>query len=75
MTQTRFTLTVPIKDVIHRHSRHCVSGFGDSAVWEERSLGWFVHFDGSHELLYFGDERPEFEKGDLVKITFEKVNQ
>lgn len=35
--------------------------------------GWWVHFEGSRESLFFDGDKP-FEKGDKVKITFEKVD-
>lgn len=40
-----------------------------------QSLGWFVHFEGSWESLYFGDVKPNFDKGDAVKITFERLEK
>jgi len=35
-------------------------------------LGWFVHFEGSHESLYFGEEKPEAQVGDTatIRISF-----
>lgn len=38
------------------------------------SFGWFVRFEGSHESIHMGMEKPEFGKGDHVKITFEKIS-
>lgn len=35
--------------------------------------GWWVHFDGSRESIFFNGEKP-YEVGDRVKITFEKVS-
>lgn len=33
------------------------------------SVGWFVHFDGSYESLFVGDEKPRgLEIGDEVDI-------
>lgn len=49
-----------------------VSGVGERAVFQEESKGWFVHFGGSHEKMNFGAEKPDFNVGDSVKITFEK---
>jgi hypothetical protein len=34
---------------------------------------WFVHFDGSHESICLGRERPNFNPGNIVKITFERT--
>jgi hypothetical protein len=33
----------------------------------------FVHFVGSHESIYLGTEL-DLEEGDLIKISFERVN-
>lgn len=37
-------------------------------------IGWFVLFNGSRERLFFGTEEPSFNKGDKVKITFERID-
>ena len=44
--------------------------------WKQdiRDLGWFVLFDGSHEKMHFGSEKPHLEVGDKIKITIEKLN-
>lgn len=77
--KVRWVITsVEVKDVIDRKLRRCVGGFGDNAKWEYESLGWYVHFDGSNELMFFGPakgEAPPFAKGDKVKISFEKINE
>jgi hypothetical protein len=31
----------------------------DKAILTYQKLGWFVHFEGSYESLYVGDEKPE----------------
>lgn len=33
---------------------------------------FYVHFAGSRESIGLGDEPPEFEVGDRIKITFTK---
>lgn len=42
---------------------------------KEPKVGWFVHFEGSWESIFLGEEKPAFEPGDTVKITFEKSNK
>lgn len=42
-------------------------------ITEMQSLGWFIKFEGSHESVHFGGDKPPFNLGDKVKITFEKV--
>lgn len=37
-----------------------------------KSTGWWVHFEGSRELICFGPDKPNFVVGDEVKISFEK---
>ena len=49
------------------------SGLGDKAVFEDASQGWYMHLNGSHEMLYIGDIKPEIEPGDLVKIVVHKI--
>lgn len=36
------------------------------------SPDWWVHFEGSREALSFGFDKPEWEVGDKVHITFMK---
>lgn len=45
---------------------------GDDIIVEKADRGWFIHFEGSRELIFFGMEQPRLAKGDIVKITFEK---
>jgi hypothetical protein len=42
------------------------------ALGKEPDVEWWVNFEGSWESLCFGKSKP-FDKGDNVKITFEKV--
>ena len=41
---------------------------------EKVGLGYFVHFLGSHELIYVGEDVPDMRVGDKVRITMEKVD-
>jgi hypothetical protein len=40
----------------------------------ESPQGWFVHFAGSHESVFLGPEKLDFNVGDKVKITFERTS-
>ncbi len=42
--------------------------------WLNQPDGWFVHFEGSRESLNFGIERPQWEVGQQIKITFEGLD-
>jgi len=46
---------------------------GDEVVTEKVNRGWFVHFEGSRELIFFGMEKPQLDRGDKIKITFERM--
>jgi len=44
-----------------------------SIKWlDDHPEGWFVHFEGSRESLNFGLERPVWEVGDVIEISFHK---
>lgn len=51
-----------------------VDGVGEEARFIDQSCGWFASFEGSYEALHFGDTKPTFDVGNLVKITFEKID-
>lgn len=36
--------------------------------------GWWVHFEGSRESIFFNGKTQPYKPGDRVKITFEKVS-
>ena len=42
-------------------------------LFEVKDQGWFVLFDGSHESLFLGAEKPPLAISDCVRITIEKV--
>lgn len=66
-----YSKVVSIKE---RFMNQHVSGFGDNAIFNIISLGWYVHFEGSYESLNFGNERPPFKEGDTIRISFEKLD-
>jgi predicted RNA-binding protein (virulence factor B family) len=40
-----------------------------ATIQQTKSAGWFVHFEGSYESLFMGDERPvDLEPGTEVDI-------
>ena len=50
-----------------------IGGVGKDATFQTKSHGWFLYLEGSYEAIHMGAEKPEFNPGDRVKITFEKV--
>lgn len=55
-----------------RKERVYLTGSGDKAEFTEVSLGWYASFKGSYEALHFGSEKPWFDIGDKIKITFQR---
>lgn len=60
----------PTQAEMKKHDRYVI--FTAVKRMEELAGGWWVQFDGSWESLYFGDEKPPFHVGNIIKITFEK---
>lgn len=65
--QTKVTAVREIKEKIH------TKGVGKDAEFEEVSLGWFLHLDGSRELIHVGPDKPELKAGDPIRITIEAL--
>ena len=47
-------------------------GVGDKAVFSKVSRGWYATFADSKESLYFGTEKPWFNVGDRIKVSFQR---
>lgn len=71
---TRYVINSKVSAIQEEFDQKYISGFGDSAVFEKRSKGWFVFLEGSYEKLHLGTEKPDWKKGDKIRITMEKVN-
>lgn len=41
---------------------------------EEKSIGWFIHLEGSREALFLSMTKPEINKGDTVKVSIEVLS-
>lgn len=63
---------VPVMRVEERQHTHYVQGHGESAVFHNVSLGFFLILFGSYEALYVGNEPPDIKIGDTVTITITK---
>lgn len=68
-----FVTQTSVATLEERKERVYISGIGDNAVFEEKSLGWFVWLKGSYESLHLGMENPGWKVGDQVKITIERM--
>lgn len=68
-----YTVQARIKNLEEKFGRQWVGGIGKDAVYVNVSRGWFINFEGSFESLYFGPDKPHWQEGDEIKITFAKV--
>lgn len=68
----RYVVQSKVVGVRELKSKQYLSGVGAAATFAEHSLGWYLYLEGSYEAIHMGAERPEFEPGDRVKISFEK---
>lgn len=68
-----YTIQSRVVRVFEHIEKQHVNGIGKDATFSEVSRGWFIAFEGSYEALFFDDTKPDFEEGDLVKITFAHV--
>lgn len=67
-----YRVVTQVVEVKEHFQKVWVSGFGEGAIFEEKSLGWFIWFKGSYEALYLGDKEPPFKSGDTVSIILRK---
>ena len=71
--KTRYVIETTVLGVLE-HTRRVWKGFaGREAQFDYESLGWFVHFNGSHEMLGLGPDKPDVAMGDKVRITIERI--
>lgn len=73
-TRMRYIINSTVRGVTEEFYEKYISGFGDSAVFERTSKGWFIFLSGSYEKLHLGFDKPDIKVGDKVKITIEKVS-
>lgn len=73
--ETKIVIDTTIISLEERHRDRWVTGVGPDALFKSYTLGWFVVFQGSREALYVGETKPAWQRGDQVKIIFEKVSK
>lgn len=67
-----FKLYTKVESVNEVVEKEYVSGSGADAVFNNVSRGWFVAFEGSHESLFLGMEKPGLVVGDEVEVNIRK---
>lgn len=69
-----YTILATVATVHEEFGSKYIGGAGEDCVFKRYSLGWYVTFSGSHEALFFGHTKPNFNPGDKVKIIFERTD-
>jgi hypothetical protein len=69
----RYIIYTSVAKIEERFQNVHVGGTGKDALFADISKGWFALFRGSWESLYLGRERPNLLVGDVVRITFERI--
>jgi hypothetical protein len=71
--KTIYILHSTVVEVREHFKTIYIEGISKDAIFKNQSFGWYVLFEGSGECLYFGESQPDLNKGDKVKITFERI--
>lgn len=69
-----YTIKTKVQHIEERFKDVYVSGVGKDAIFSKSCMGWFIGFEGSHELLHMGYDRPQLWIGDTVEITIRKTH-
>lgn len=71
-TRTKYILETTILGLEEKFENKYVSGAKDNAVFDARSLGWWVTCRGIPDWIFLDDEKPELGVGDKIVLTLEK---
>lgn len=69
----KYIIETMVTGLLNKSKKKYVSGIGKNAVFDDEPLGWFLHLEGSHEVIFMGIEKPELKDGDKIRITIEKA--
>lgn len=69
----RIVVYTTINKLERKTERIYVRGFGDTAEFTNRDMGWFMHLTGSKEWIHIGFDDPGFKPGQKLKVTFEVI--
>ncbi len=68
----KFVIYSRVVSIQHRFRDQWVRGNGANAVFEKVDMGFYMHLEGSHEVIFMGMEKPQYQPNDHMKITIEK---
>lgn len=69
----RYAIDDVAASVEERQERVYRSGYGPEAVFDARSLGWFVVLQNTKLAINVGAEPPDIRQGDFVRLTLESA--
>lgn len=65
-----------VSRIEERHQRVYVSGYGDTALFDNESLGWFAVFLENNLAIKVGlpnEPPPDLKSGDQIRMTLERT--
>jgi hypothetical protein len=73
---TKYLYRFQTKILKVEHIEHTVRAYQDpndshNPIVEKEDRGWFILFEGSHEMIYVGMECPEIKPGQHAIVTIE----
>jgi hypothetical protein len=73
---TKYLFKFKTKILKIEHVEHTIRAYQDpndphNPIVEKEDLGWFILFEGSHEMIHMGMECPEIKLGQLAIVTIE----
>lgn len=68
---SRLAFHAIVSDVYPKTLLKHIKGTGTEAAFKKEPDGWYIQINGAFSL-FVGYEKPDFEKGDTVKLTLEK---
>lgn len=69
---THYLISTRVVSVTEHFVKNHISGAGADATFKSISIGYFAIFEGSHEAIFLGDEKPGLVAGDEVEILIRK---
>ncbi len=70
----RMIFNTSVRGLTEEVQRVYLKGVGESATFEDRSKGWFIHLTGSNEAIHVGYDKPNITVGAAVKVIIEVAN-
>jgi len=70
----RVTMKTKIEKIEeHFHKTNWRKDAEGQPTYDQKSIGFYIQFEGSSESIHLFDEKPPWVEGDEITITFERT--